>query len=72
MYVAVDLVLVADVLPNIDNAKDLGLLNIGALPFTIAPVILAVGKGSCGLLYAFAGTCAIIGAVAILPVKRVG
>jgi hypothetical protein len=44
-----------------------------ALPFTIAPAIAPaiLAIGSYGLLYAFAGTCAIIGAVAILPVKRV-
>jgi MFS family permease len=77
MYMAVDLALVADVLPNRDNAaKDLGVLNIaGALPFTvapaIAPAILAIGSGSYGVLYGFAGVCAILGAVAILPVKRV-
>ena len=77
MYMAVDLALVADVLPDKDdNAKDLGVLNIaGALPFSIAPAIapaiLAIGSGSYGVLYAVAGVCAIIGAVAILPVKRV-
>ena len=76
MYVAVDLALVADVLPHKDNAKDLGVFNIaGALPFSvapaIAPVILAIGGGSYGVLYAVAGVCAIIGAVAILPVRRV-
>ena len=77
MYVAVDLALVADVLPDEDSAaKDLGVLNIaGALPFSIAPgiapAILAVGSGSYGVLYAVAGVCAIIGAAAILPVKRV-
>jgi MFS family permease len=77
MYMAVDLALVADVLPNKDNAaKDLGVLNIaGALPFTVAPAlapaILAIGSGSYGVLYGFAGVCAILGAVAILPVKRV-
>jgi MFS family permease len=77
MYMAVDLALVADVLPNKDNAaKDLGVLNIaGALPFTvapaIAPAILAIGGSSYGVLYGFAGACAILGAVAILPVKRV-
>jgi MFS family permease len=77
MYMAVDLALVADVLPNKDNAaKDLGVLNIaGALPFTvapaIAPAILAIGSGSYGVLYGFAGVCAVLGAVAILPVKRV-
>jgi MFS family permease len=75
-YMAVDLALVADVLANKDNARDLGVLNIAsAVPFTItpaiAPAILAIGSGSYGVLYAFAGTCAIVGAVAILPVKRV-
>jgi MFS family permease len=77
VYVAVDLALVVDVLPDTDNAaKDLGVFNIaGALPFSIAPgiapAILAIGHGSYGVLYAVAGLCAIIGAVAILPVKRV-
>jgi MFS family permease len=75
VYMAVDLALVADVLPGGDNAKDLGVLNIaGALPFTVAPalapVILAVGGGSYGVLYAFAGMCAVVGAFAILPVRR--
>ena len=40
-------------------------------PSSIAPVILAISSGSYGVLYAVAGVCAIIGAVAILPVKRV-
>jgi MFS family permease len=77
IYVAVDLALVVDVLPDKDNAaKDLGVFNMaGALPFSIAPgiapAILAVGNGSYGVLYAVAGVCAVIGAVAILPVKRV-
>jgi MFS family permease len=77
MYMAVDLALVADVLPNkVNAAKDLGVINMaGALPFSIAPaiapVILTIGNGSYGALYAVAGVCAILGAVAILPVKRV-
>jgi MFS family permease len=76
VYIAVDLALVADVLPDKDNAKDLGVMNIaGALPFSIgpaiAPAILAMGSGSYGVLYAVAGVCAISGAFAILPVKRV-
>ncbi|MDT7707673.1 MAG: hypothetical protein QOG20_3280 [Pseudonocardiales bacterium] len=77
VYVAVDLALVADVLPNGDNtAKDLGVLNIaGALPFSlapaIAPAILVIGHGSYGVLYAVAGVSALVGAAAILPVKRV-
>jgi len=77
MYMAVDLALVADVLPDkASAAKDLGVLNIaGALPYSvapaIAPVILVIGGGNYGVLYAFAGVCAIIGGLAILPVKRV-
>ena len=77
VYMAVDLALVADVLPDTDNnAKNLGVMNIaGALPSSIAPaiapVILAIGHGSYSVLYAVAGTCAIIGGAAILRVKRV-
>jgi MFS family permease len=77
MYMAVDLALVADVLPHKDNvAKDLGVFNIAAaLPSSvapaIAPAILSVGSGSYGVLYAVAGVCALAGAVAILPVGRV-
>jgi MFS family permease len=77
VYLAVDLALVVDVLPGERSvAKDLGVFNIaGALPFSIAPAvapaILAVGGGSYGVLYTVAGLCAIIGAVAILPVRRV-
>jgi MFS family permease len=76
-YMAVDLALVADVLPSPDSAaKDLGVMNIaGALPSSvapaIAPVVLAISNGSYAALYAVAGGCAIIGAMAILPVKRV-
>jgi MFS family permease len=77
IYVAVDLALVVDVLPDKDNAaKDLGVFNMaGALPFSIAPgiapVILAIGGGSYAVLYAVAGVSAIVGAATILPVKRV-
>ena len=77
VYVAVDLALAADVLPDTASAaKDLGVFNIaGALPFSvapaIAPAILAVGGGSYGVLYAVAGVCALLGAAAILPVKGV-
>jgi len=76
LYMAVDLALVADVLPDPDHtAKDLGVFNIAnALPFSvapaIAPVVLATGGGY-GVLYAVAGACALLGAVAIVPVKRV-
>jgi hypothetical protein len=51
-------------------------MNIaGALPSSIAPaiapVILLIGGGSYGVLYAVAGICAIIGRAAILRVQRV-
>ena len=61
LYIAVDLALVADVLPDADNAaKDLGVLNIaGALPFSHRPGAGAVGPGLGGgsyrVLYAVAG-----------------
>jgi len=77
VYAAVDLALVVDVLRDKRNAaKDLGVFNIaGALPFSIAPAIapaiLVIGSGSYGVLYMVAGLCAIIGAFAILPVRRV-
>ena len=77
VYMAVDLALATDVLPDRNSAaKDLGVFNIAAaLPSSIAPAIapaiLAIGNGSYGVLYAVAGVCAVVGAVAILPVKRV-
>ena len=77
VYVAVDFALVVDVLPRQDdNAKDLGVFNIsGALPFSIAPAIaptiLAIGNGGYSLLYAVAGLCAVMAAVAIWRVKGV-
>jgi MFS family permease len=77
VYVAVDLALVADVLPDGSSiAKDLGVFNMaGALPFSVAPAvapfILSLGGGSYGLLYGVAGGCAVLGALAILPVRRV-
>jgi MFS family permease len=77
MYMAVDLALVVDVLPDTDAAaKDLGVLNIaGALPFSLAPAIapgiLDLGGGSYGVLFTVAGACAIAGAAAVLPIKAV-
>ncbi len=77
LYMAVDLALAADVLPDRANvAKDLGVMNIaGALPFSVAPAlapaILAIGNGSYPVLYAVGGVCAVAGAVAIVPVRRV-
>jgi MFS family permease len=77
VYAAVDLALVVDVLPDKRNAaKDLGVFNIaGALPFPSRRRsrrrVLVIGRGSYGVLYMVAGLCAVIGAFAILPVRRV-
>ncbi len=77
VYVAVDLALVADVLPDDSSiAKDHGVFNMaGALPFSVAPTLapftLTLGSGSYAVLYAVAGCCALLGALAILPVRRV-
>jgi MFS family permease len=77
MYLAVDLALVVDVLPETGSAaKDLGVLNIaGALPFALAPVlapvVLAVSDSSYAVLYLVAGGCALLGAAAIVPIRRV-
>jgi MFS family permease len=77
MYMAVDLALVVDVLPDPNSAaKDLGVLNIaGALPFALAPalapVVLGLSDTSYSVLYLVAGACALLGAVAIIPIRRV-
>jgi MFS family permease len=77
MYMAVDLALVVDVLTDpLTAAKDLGVLNIaGALPFAVAPALapalLALGGGSYAVLYAVAAACALGGAAAVAPIRRV-
>ena len=77
MYTAVDLALVVDVLPDSGSAaKDLGVLNIaGALPFAlapaVAPAVLAISGNSYSVLYLVAGTCSLLGALAVVPISRV-
>src|SRR3954449_1292400 len=76
LYTAVDLALVAEVLPSEDNAKDLGVLNIaGALPFSVAPAlapfVLSIADGDYGVLFGVAGVCAVLAGAAILRVRRV-
>ena len=80
IYVGVDLALVVDVLPNPDDAgKDLGVFNMAnALPQTVAPVIgatlLAVGSGNnqnYDLMLYTAGVAGLIGALVVLPIKKV-
>jgi len=76
-FLAVDLALVADVLPDPDNAgKDMAVFNMSstlanAIGPAIAPFILILGGGSYSVLFAVAGAFAILGGLAILPVRRV-
>jgi Na+/melibiose symporter-like transporter len=78
IYEGVDLALVTEVLPDRDQhaAKDLGLLNIAnTLPQVIAPLsapaILALSRGDYALLFAVAGTLALLGSVALVPLRNV-
>jgi MFS family permease len=80
IYVGVDLALVVDVLPNPDDSgKDLGVFNMAnALPQTVAPLIGAalLGVGSAtnqnySLLLYVAGAAALVGALIVLPIKKV-
>jgi MFS family permease len=78
IYMGVDLALVIAVLPNPDDsAKDLGVFNIAnAGPQSLAPLLgaglLAVGAGqNYNLLYMTAAALTFLGALAIIPVKKV-
>jgi MFS family permease len=80
IYVGVDLALVVDVLPNPDDSgKDLGVFNMAnALPQTVAPLIGAalLGVGSVtnqnyNLLVYSAAAAALVGALVVLPIKKV-
>ena len=80
IYYAIDLALVAAVLPDPENsAKDMGVFQIaGSLPQSlapaIAPVFLAIGGVATGNYFAVfmaAALFLLLGALAILPVRRV-
>lgn len=84
IYSAVDLALVADVLPHPDNvAKDLGVFQItSSLPQSLAPAVapafLAIplfGDGQTGgnytALFAIAALLAFLGALAVRPIRGV-
>jgi MFS family permease len=79
VYFAVDMALVAAVLPNPDDtAKDLGVFNIAsAFPQTIAPVIApvflsigAVAGGNLPAVFIAGAIFAVIGAFAVLPIRK--
>jgi MFS family permease len=79
VYFAVDLALVAAVLPDPnDTAKDIGVFNIAsAFPQTVAPVIApvflgigAVAGGNLPAVFIAGALMAIVGAFAVLPIKK--
>jgi MFS family permease len=77
VYAGVDLALVLDVLPNPDDsAKDLGVFNIAnAAPQSIAPafgalLVNAVGGHEYHLLLGAAAVVCVIGALAVIPIKK--
>jgi MFS family permease len=75
VYMAVDMALVNLVLPQAeDAAKDLGVMNISvALPQVLSSVIGAAVISAAGYrgLFVVSGAVALVGAVAVLPVKKV-
>lgn len=79
LYLSVDVVLAAAVLPNPEeSAKDMGVLNIGnALPSSlvpiVAPALLAIGAGgeNYGALFLFGGVACVLGALAVQFVRSV-
>lgn len=85
VYLAIDLALVAAVLPDsqADAAKDMGIFNLAsALPQSVAPAIaplfLAIGAGGAGgaaqnysALFIAAALFSAAGALAILPIRAV-
>ncbi|MDE3071696.1 MAG: MFS transporter [Pseudomonadota bacterium] len=77
-YLAVDLALLNDVLPEreIHGAKNLGIFNIASvlpqlLMPAIAPIILAMSGGSFTALFVMAAILVALGAWTILPVRGV-
>lgn len=79
VYFAVDMALVAAVLPNPDDtAKDLGVFNIAsAFPQTVAPVIApvflsigAVAGGNLPAVFIAGAIFAIVGAFAVMPIRK--
>jgi MFS family permease len=78
VYMGVDLALVLAVLPNAeDSAKDLGVFNIAnAMPQSLAPflgaILLTIGAGqNYDVLYLTAAGLTFLGALAIIPIKKV-
>jgi MFS family permease len=76
-YVSVDVALMTEVLPSFDEAgKDLGIVALSyQVPQLLIPLLavplLAVGGGSYDVFFVVAVTFAIIGGIAVLPIRSV-
>lgn len=81
VYFAVDVALVTEVLPDAKNnaAKDLGVMNVaGTLPQTLAPAIAPLFLFAGGqttpdynILFSAAAVYAVLGALTIIPIRKV-
>jgi MFS family permease len=79
VYIAIDLALVTEVLPNKDTdaAKDLGIFNLAsAMPQSLAPALApiflsmgAVGQKNYEALFIAAAAFALLGALAVMPIR---
>jgi MFS family permease len=82
VYMAVDIALVTQVLPDPDNpAKDLGIMNLastlpGTIVPTVAPAVLALGASAASpqnftALFLFGAIAGLLGAALIVPIRGV-
>ncbi|MEU5878070.1 MFS transporter [Spirillospora sp. NPDC047279] len=78
MFLAVDMALITQVLPDPEStAKDLGVINIAntlpqSLAPAVAPLFLAIGDGeNYPAFYGFAALCALAGAVLVTRIRSV-
>lgn len=73
-YIAVDMALIARILPNQqDAAKDFGIMNVaGQLPQSIVPVVAPtlIGAGGFTLLYGVLAAAGLLSAAAVAPIPE--
>lgn len=74
-YIAVDMALIARILPNKqDIAKDFGIMNVaGQLPQSIVPVVAPslIGAGGFTLLYGTLAVTGLLSAAAVTPIPEI-
>lgn len=76
-YVSVDVALMTEVLPSFDEAgKDLGIVALSyQVPQLLVPILavplLAAGGGGYDVFFLVAIACAVLGGLAVIPIRRV-